>query len=336
MTSTMLQSDIITSKMRGKIYFPDISFDLNQKKVLEYVDEEYNPQELSNGVIINNQKFDNKIVKFDLVDTADEWGGYCKGFIYTDGKFLGKLHYLPESGLEDKELTGQFELKGQHTLLIHGKTGSNEQFLIYLSTKAIKKDKVNSKKVVSHRGNNSLPLPIQIKRNKGKRTGILYLHGVEQDARVLTFDDHQECDRLINGSPLIQMNFDWNYFPKNFMLGMSDKSKLPFYLGETYFARYNNRFEISYLCGVSERHYKLMKLNPHHLMAEVKKRCTKDGLFLNDEEDSNELSFYLNYKIKDKGTVKQYYEKGLKLVERSFKMASNSIIKSIIKNKELF
>lgn len=60
-------------------------------------------------------------IKFDFVGGEDDWDGYSIGFLYEDGKFLGKFHYvktLANNSLEST-LDGRF-IETEHGIEIRG------------------------------------------------------------------------------------------------------------------------------------------------------------------------------------------------------------------------
>lgn len=65
--------------------------------------EVFNDAEVSNAVIVKPEGFAYPRILFDIADTNDFWGGDFKGWLYDDGKFIGKYHQNTKSGEEYKE-----------------------------------------------------------------------------------------------------------------------------------------------------------------------------------------------------------------------------------------
>jgi len=97
----------INEKLVGQIVY----FQLDE--LTNYV---YNEQELSDYIFLNlkggvisdaKNKGALKII-FDIIGTQEYWDGYVIGFFYTDGKFLGKFHYIVDAKSPDEQMNGTF------------------------------------------------------------------------------------------------------------------------------------------------------------------------------------------------------------------------------------
>ncbi|RYY77932.1 MAG: hypothetical protein EOO69_12820 [Moraxellaceae bacterium] len=104
--------------LTGICICPDAT-EIDQFTAGNYNPNEWDPYKLSNGNIIEEAGKPFKRIICDFYGGEDTWSGYIKGFIYTDGKFLGKMHYVAEAKLAPDNLNGSYiltpngiELKG--------------------------------------------------------------------------------------------------------------------------------------------------------------------------------------------------------------------------------
>ena len=74
----------------------------------DYKPKDWDPYKLSNGRIIEvkDQPFQQIIFDFDGGDYS--WSGFVKGFLYPDGKYLAKSHYVKEAKSLSESLNGTF------------------------------------------------------------------------------------------------------------------------------------------------------------------------------------------------------------------------------------
>lgn len=96
-------------KLKGFCIFPPA----NDIKTFVFSDEalaDFYPYPLAGGVIVPPNEKREELLNVDWVGTDEQWPGYIKGFLYKDGKFLGKIHYVPESNLPVENLNGEFKL----------------------------------------------------------------------------------------------------------------------------------------------------------------------------------------------------------------------------------
>jgi len=96
------------NKLEGFITYPYSAqlSEINLEK--EYDIEEH--QLLKNGNIFKNQNEDFNRIHFDLMPTDEYWGGYLKGFLYTDRKFNGTFYYTRDSGENKESLSGVYKI----------------------------------------------------------------------------------------------------------------------------------------------------------------------------------------------------------------------------------
>jgi hypothetical protein len=69
---------------------------------------DYDYQQISGPLISPGESGCQKI-SFDLLGTEDFYGGYVKGFLYPDGKFVGTFHYVVEANTPDDSFNGTYE-----------------------------------------------------------------------------------------------------------------------------------------------------------------------------------------------------------------------------------
>lgn len=121
--------------MKGVFYWYDL--DDMPKLVIKTLKEEYTHRTIVHGNIVPNPPHKNDIVIFDLPEDDDYYADSVRGFIYSDGKFMGKLYRTMDNNTrETDELTGTYT-RTSKKLSVAGmcleKNGARDYFYFELS-----------------------------------------------------------------------------------------------------------------------------------------------------------------------------------------------------------
>ena len=97
----------MVSKMIGHILYlhPD---DVKDFKFNPFELNEFTHRIIQDCAVIDDKNSFTKKINFDILGAQDSWGGYVKGFLYEDGKFLAHFHYLVEANLPKESMSGTF------------------------------------------------------------------------------------------------------------------------------------------------------------------------------------------------------------------------------------
>ena len=123
----------MSDKLNGQIVF------LPLQEIKEYVHTEenlryYDNQKIDGGIISNITGENFQRLNFDIISTNDHWGGYIKGFIYPDGKFLGHFHHVAEANLPNESIKGNWtRIRGGHQIQGVFNEGTNNGYGFYLT-----------------------------------------------------------------------------------------------------------------------------------------------------------------------------------------------------------
>ncbi|MBP8114444.1 MAG: hypothetical protein KAY50_03745 [Chitinophagaceae bacterium] len=99
------------NELKGIMILPDAS-EIPDFKLKKSDFKDYTNIKLTSGKIVKEQATQIKKLFFDFDDGEQNfWKGYVRGFLYEDGKFLGKAHYVRESKLQDEVLNGNYKYK---------------------------------------------------------------------------------------------------------------------------------------------------------------------------------------------------------------------------------
>ena len=135
MTTNNLQSIRFT----GLLYFVDdlaVNDIINFKKELKRAKEEDEaPWILNDCVLICDKKLGTERVKFDI-NVKGHYECFFIGFLFDDGKFLGKIKYTRDANLQDDILNGKYIKIGKGKIILCGvwdDNGSKLNSIIELS-----------------------------------------------------------------------------------------------------------------------------------------------------------------------------------------------------------
>jgi hypothetical protein len=94
--------------LKGSLIFPNKD-ELPGFRISNQVLKEFRSLNLSNGIIAIGKDPSIRAVAFDF-DEGDVglWPGYIKGFLYSDKKFIGKAHFVPEARIKEETLNGTY------------------------------------------------------------------------------------------------------------------------------------------------------------------------------------------------------------------------------------
>jgi hypothetical protein len=113
-----MQPQLSANILNGICIFPD-AYEIKKFNSQNYNQDDWYTYKLSNGRIIDMGGEVLKQVIFDFNGGETYYNGYIKGFIYSNGKFLGKIHYVPTVNKLPESLDGTYnfidrgiELKG--------------------------------------------------------------------------------------------------------------------------------------------------------------------------------------------------------------------------------
>lgn len=104
----------------GEMYFVEnvtLTDTTNFKKEFEDVPY-FASWKLDRGTVIPNG--DNERLKFDIVPGIGFFPGYFTGFLYPDGKMLGKIKHVQEANSADVHVNGQYKKISKNRILIRG------------------------------------------------------------------------------------------------------------------------------------------------------------------------------------------------------------------------
>lgn len=103
----------------GDIYFVEslnLSSTFDFKKEFDkvvYITENW---KIEHGNIIDN--VENEKLKFDIIPTSDFYGCFFSGFLYSDGKVLGKVKHVHEANEADIKIYGQYKKVNKNKFLL--------------------------------------------------------------------------------------------------------------------------------------------------------------------------------------------------------------------------
>jgi hypothetical protein len=102
-----MQPQPASKNFDGICIFPD-AFQIKNFDSQTYDPEEWYPFVLSNGRMIDKGGEVLKQISFDFNGGETFYNGYIKGFIYSNGKFLGRMHYVPTVNRPPESLDGTY------------------------------------------------------------------------------------------------------------------------------------------------------------------------------------------------------------------------------------
>lgn len=327
--------------MNGLLYYID-EVALCYNKLSEINTEYDHIHELKNGIVLSNAPYNNEIVKFDLNETIDNYGGYCRGFLYPEGKFSGKIKYLVDTQIPDADIRGTYTKSGRSTVIIKGTVqeanGNKDYFWLYLTTKILLNKTISLKKKTTVSEKAIAQVFKLVKRKKSKKNEFeLFLNGKKQDTVVTKIKDYMECGKLITAHPTLLLDFPCSEIPKNFIMGIYSNVYIPFSNRIVYITRYDKEIELTYNCGFYSDTFYKMNLNPYRVISEAIKITEHYELTyekINQEENPGECAIFITYSLGVRGNIKDHYKRGLELINKVFKVAIERVQKEIIKENK--
>jgi hypothetical protein len=119
----MITNNVQPIRFTGQLYFVDdlvINEEIKFKKELDRAkQEDGEPWTLSDCLLICDKKLGTEIIKFDL-NIKGHYERFFKGFLFEDGKFLGKIKYTRDVNLQDDILNGKFIKIGKSKIILCG------------------------------------------------------------------------------------------------------------------------------------------------------------------------------------------------------------------------
>lgn len=117
----------------GSFYWYDA--DDMPKLVVRRLKEEYDPTNIVHGNIIPNPAHANHIVIFDMPEDYDFFASSFRGFLYDDGKIIGKLTWNIRGSSDVDDVSGTYtktsrKLSAQG--IVREKSGATDNFYFEL------------------------------------------------------------------------------------------------------------------------------------------------------------------------------------------------------------
>jgi hypothetical protein len=174
-------------------------------------------QEIDRVIISNVDQNNCQKIKFDVIGNEEYWAAYVVGFLYSDGKFLGKFHSITDANLPVEPLSGFYE-KSETDLRIRGilNQGTIDQVGFYFKIYS-KMPSIGSKTISLSLDQTSRKVKRTVKKNFVNKTIAETAKVLNNDLleKIISKSTKKEKIKARKGYDLYNDIVKWNCDPRN-------------------------------------------------------------------------------------------------------------------------